>query len=215
MVGCESGVSSLSLRGKVGVFGGTFNPIHVGHLKVAERAVEQFGLAQVVFVPTGYPPHKPVAGGVSGALRYEMVRRAVASRAEFSVSRVELDKDGPAYSVDTIAALSEVYPQGVAFLVGADIFLRIEEWRASDRLLSSCPFIVAPRDGVTPGHFRRAPFSQAELYFLEMEPIDVSSWEVRRRYQAGEDVDGLVPAAVDAFIRERNVYDMVQGGHVG
>lgn len=175
----------------------------------------QFELAEVVFVPTGHPPHKPVAGGISGALRYEMVRRAVADRPRFSVSRVELDKDGPAYSVDTVAALSEVYAQGIAFLVGADIFLRIEEWREAERLLRSCPFIIAPRDGVTPEDFRRPPFDQAELYFLEMQLIDVSSWEIRRRYRDGEDVEGLVPMAVDAFIRERNLYDMVRGGHVG
>ncbi len=137
---------SLSLNGKVGVFGGTFNPIHVGHLQAAREAVRQFGLSEVVFVPTGHPPHKPVVGGISGELRYEMVRRAVANLPEFTVSRVELDMDGPAYTVDTVAALKEVYPQGVSYLVGADIFLKIEEWKDRERLLVSCPFIVAPRE---------------------------------------------------------------------
>ncbi len=210
-----SGVWTLSLNSKVGVFGGTFNPIHVGHLEVAREAVRQLGLSQVVFAPTGHPPHKPVVGGISGELRYEMVRRAVADQPEFAVSRVELEMDGPAYTVNTVTALKDVYPQGIACLVGADIFLKIEEWKDSERLLASCPFIVAPREGISPDAFRESPFDRAELYFLEMEEIDVSSRQIRERYRDGVPPEGLVPAAVDSFIRERGLYGVAQGGRVG
>ncbi len=197
------------------MFGGTFNPIHVGHLEVGRAAVRQFGLSQVVFVPTGHPPHKQVAGGTSGELRYEMVQRAVADYSEFTVSRIELDTDGPAYTVDTIARLKERYPQGIAYLVGADIFLKIDEWKDTKRLLASCPFIVALRDGIGAEAFRGAPFDRAELYFVEMEEVKVSSREIRERYRDGEPLEGLVPAAVDTFIRKRGLYGVVQGGRVG
>ncbi|MFO8034624.1 MAG: nicotinate-nucleotide adenylyltransferase [Candidatus Bipolaricaulota bacterium] len=203
------------MNGKVGVFGGTFNPIHVGHLEVAREALRQFGLSQVVFVPTGRPPHKPVVGGISGELRYEMVRRAVADCPEFTVSRIELEMDGPAYTVYTVGALNKVYPQGIAYLVGADIFHKIDEWKDYDTLVASCPFIVAPREGIAPEAFRQPPFDKAELYFLQMDEVRVSSREIREKYRDGESPEGLVPAAVDAFIRERGLYGVAQAGRVG
>jgi len=209
----ELGAWKLSLNGRVGVFGGTFNPIHVGHLQVAEEAIGQFGLAQVLFVPTGTPPHKSVADGVSGELRYEMVRRAVEGRPGFAVSRVELN--GPAYTVDTLAIMNEEYAQGIAYIVGADIFLKVEQWKDSDRLINSCPFIIAPREGISEEDFSGTPFAQAELYFLRMREIKVSSREIRERYCKGESVQGYVPPPVDEFIRKRGLYGVVQGGRVG
>jgi len=196
----------LSLAGRTGLFGGTFNPIHVGHLRVAEEALRQFNLRQVLFIPTGQPPHREVADGVPGELRYEMVRLAIAGRPGFAVSRAELDRPGPAYTVDTIALLKGEHPEGVAYIVGADIFAQIEIWHDWPRLLSLCPFIVAPRPGVDLARFREPPFDRAELYFLDMAPIALSSSEVRRRYRLGLPTAGLVPEAVDRFIRERGLY---------
>jgi len=196
----------LSLQGKTGLFGGTFNPIHVGHLRVAEEAWRQFGLREVVFLPTGCPPHRAVDEGVSAEARYMMVRLAVAGHPGFTVSRFEVDRTGPCYTVDTVAALKEVYRQGVAYIVGADIFAQIETWRDWQRLLASCPFIVAPRPGVSAATFHRPPFDRAEVHFLKMPTISVSSSEVRRRYREGLPTLGMVPPAVDRWIRTNGLY---------
>lgn len=196
----------MSLVDKTGLFGGTFNPIHVGHLKVAEEARRQFGLREVIFIPTGTPPHREVADGVPGELRYEMVHRAIAGRPGLSVSRVELDRPGPAYTVDTIELLRGAHPEGVVYIVGADIFSQIEIWHDWPKLLTSCPFVVAPRPGVDLRVFRTPPFDRAEIHVLRMTPIALSSSEVRRRYRLGLPTAGLVPEEVDRFIRERGLY---------
>lgn len=196
----------MSLEGRTGLFGGTFNPIHIGHLRVAEGALRQFRLRQVLFIPTGIPPHRAVADGVGGEVRYQMVKLAVEGQPGMAVSRAELDRDGPAYTVDTIELLSREHPEGVAYLVGADIFSQIEIWRDWPRLLTLCPFIVAPRPGVDLARFRLPPFDRAEIYVVAIEPIALSSSEVRRRYRLGLPTKGLVPEAVDRFIRERGLY---------
>ncbi len=197
------------------MFGGTFNPIHVGHLRVAEEALRQFELREVVFVPTGHPPHRPVADGVPAEDRYTMVRLATADYPQFSVSRFEVDRPGPCYTVDTVAAMKEIYPHGVAFIVGADIFARIHTWRDWPRLLRSCPFIVAPRPATDIGSFSRPPFDQAEVHLLQMPPIPVSSSEVRRRYRSGLSTTGMVPPAVDRWIRDHRLYGVAPSGAGG
>ncbi len=188
------------------MFGGTFNPIHIGHLRVAEEALRQCGLREVVFLPTGCPPHRAVAEGVSAEARYTMVCLAVAGHPGFTVSRFEVDRTGPCYTVDTVAALKEVHREGVAYIVGADIFARIETWHDWPRLLASCPFIVAPRPGVPPATFHRPPFDRAEVQLLEMPTIAVSSSEVRRRYREGLPTTGIVPPEVDRWIRTNGLY---------
>lgn len=201
----------MSLKGRTGLFGGTFNPIHVGHLRVAEEARRHFGLREVVFLPTGVPPHRTVDEGVPAEARYEMVRLAVAGHRHLSVSRIEVDRPGPCYTVDTIQAMKELHPEGVAYIVGADIFSRIETWHDWPRLLASCPFIVAPRPGISPATFRGPPFDRAEVHLLPMPLIAVSSSEVRRRYREGLPVEGLVPPAVDAWIRSHGLYGVREG----
>ncbi|MBC7220413.1 nicotinate (nicotinamide) nucleotide adenylyltransferase [Candidatus Bipolaricaulota bacterium] len=194
------------MQGRTGLFGGTFNPIHIGHLRVAEEALGQCGLREVVFLPTGCPPHRAVAEGVSAEARYTMVCLAVAGHPGFTVSRFEVDRTGPCYTVDTVAALKEVHREGVAYIVGADIFARIETWHDWPRLLASCPFIVAPRPGVSPDTFGRPPFDRAEVHLLNMPTISVSSSEVRRRYREGLPTAGIVPPAVDRWIRTNGLY---------
>jgi len=205
----------LSLAGSTALFGGTFNPIHLGHVRVAEEALKQFGLRQVVFLPTGRPPHKPVAEGVLGEDRYEMVRLAVEGRPGMTVSRHELDQPGPTYTVDTVRVLKEHYPEGVAYLVGADIICSIDSWKQGDQLIRSCPFIVAPRKGIGPEAFCGKVFAGAELYFLCMEEIALSSREIRERYRQDQATDELVPPPVDAFIRARGLYRMAGSERVG
>ena len=197
---------NLSLKGRVGLFGGTFNPLHNAHLIVAEKALEQFELKEVIFIPSGIPPHKEVADGVSKEDRYEMVRRAIAGRPRFSVSRIEIDRDGPSYTIDTIRALRGKYPQGLCFIVGADLFSQIETWKEPKALLRSVPFIVAPRDGIKKDTFALPPFDQAEIHFLEMKEVDLSSTWVREAVREGKEFTRLVPSAVADYIREHGLY---------
>jgi len=192
------------LKGKVGLFGGAFNPIHVGHLRVAEEALRQFGLDRVLFIPTARPPHKEV--DVPAELRFRMVELAIAGHPGFEVSRAEMDTEGPAYTVDTVRKMLKLYPQGVAYIIGADAFLGLPSWKDADELIQLCPFIIAPRRGIDPEELRRPPLDRAEIHLIPMEPVEISSSEIRRRYREGLPVEGLVPEAVDRFIRAHGIY---------
>ncbi|HEC63181.1 MAG TPA: nicotinate (nicotinamide) nucleotide adenylyltransferase [Candidatus Acetothermia bacterium] len=205
----------MSTRNRVGLFGGTFNPIHMGHLRVAEEALRQCGLKKVVFLPTGQPPHREVAEGVPGEWRYEMVRLAIQSRPGFEVSRLELSCRGPCYTIDTVRTMSRRHPEGVAYILGADAFAGIQTWKDWQELLRSCPFIVAPRKGFPRELFAREPFTRADVFFLDMEEIDLSSCEIRRAYREGLPTQGLVPPQVDQFIRAHGLYGVAQTEGVG
>ena len=196
----------MSFRNRVGLFGGTFNPPHAAHLLVAEEALSQMGLAEVVFVPCGIPPHREVADGVAKEDRYEMVKRAVSGYPRFSVSRIEIDRGGSSYTIDTVRALQGTYPQGMVFIVGADLLLGIETWKEPDALLSAVPFLVAPRNGIRREAFSVPPFTRGTIRFLEMEEVDLSSSWVRAAARRGESIDGWVPPEVVSYIAERGLY---------
>ncbi len=197
---------NLSLNGRIGLFGGTFNPLHNAHLLVAEKALAQFGLKEVIFIPCGIPPHKEVADGVTKEDRYEMVRRAIAGHPRFSVSRIEIDRDGPSYTIDTIRALTGKYPEGMCFIVGADLLAQIDTWKEPEALLASVPFIVAPRDGIPRDIFAAPPFDRAEIHFLAMDEVDLSSTWVREAVRNGQDYVDHVPPVVADYIREHGLY---------
>ncbi len=190
----------------MGLFGGTFNPPHAAHLLVAQTALAQMGLEGVVFIPCGIPPHKEVGDGVAKEDRYEMVKRAVSGYPRFSVSRIEIDRGGSSYTIDTVRALQGEYPQGMAFIVGADLLLEIETWKEPDALLGAMPFLVAPRNGIQREAFSVSPFTRGTIRFLEMEEVDLSSSWVRARARRGESIDGWVPQEVVSYIAERGLY---------
>jgi len=194
------------LAGRVGLFGGTFNPIHNAHLLVAETAWSQFALSEVVFIPNGIPPHKQELLGVDKEDRFEMVRRAIAGRREFSVSRIEIDREGPSYTIDTIRALADDYPQGVCFIIGADRLLEIETWKEPEALLRSVPFLLAPRAGISLSAFKAPPFDAASIHPLEMDEVDLSSTHLREMVRRGKAIDEWVPAAVAKYVDEQGLY---------
>jgi nicotinate-nucleotide adenylyltransferase len=209
----------LSLRGSLGIFGGTFSPPHCAHLRVAEEALAQCGLASVVFVPSGIPPHKPEEI-VDKEHRYRMVQRMVEGHPRMTVSRIEIDREGPSYTIDTIEAFKASVGDALCFLVGADLLLDITTWRRPNELLHSVPFVLAPRNGVARERFEEPPFDEASLRFLDMEEVDLSSTWIRDRIARGEPYDPWVPSAVAAYIekhrlykdRERTVGSPVTGG---
>lgn len=195
-----------SLRNSVGVLGGAFDPPHNAHLAVARAALRQFELARVIFVPNGIPPQKAPTDGVTSEDRYRMVRRAIAGRAHLSVSRIEIDRDGPSYTIDTIRAMKEDCPEGVCFILGADQLFAIETWRESQALLKSVPFVVAPRAGVSLSFLERPPFDVASIHVLEMDEVDLSSTEIRDRAARGESIEAWVPRSVARYVEEHGLY---------
>ena len=196
----------MNLGNRVGLFGGTFNPLHNAHLLVAERALQQYALSEVVFIPSGIPPHKQVEDGIDKEDRYEMVGQAITSNDRFSVSRIEIDREGPSYTIDTIRSLKRVYRQGVCFIVGADLLLQIETWKEPQELLTSVPFIIAPRDGVCKEAFLSPPLDRAEVHFLAMKEVDLSSSWVRERVKDGEAIQDWVPPVIAEYIEQHGFY---------
>jgi len=190
----------------VGLFGGTFNPLHNAHLEVARKALVQYELSGIVFIPNGIPPHKEDVLGCDKEARYEMVRLAVESIPEFDASRIEVDRDGPSYTIDTIRALKDDYSQGICFIVGADRLLKLDTWREPHELLRSVPFIIAPRSGVSLDVFDVSPFREAVIIPLQMEDVDLSSSGLRERIQRGESIREWVPQQVAEYIEEHRCY---------
>jgi nicotinate-nucleotide adenylyltransferase len=201
--------------GSVGVFGGTFDPIHVAHLAVAQEAVEALGLERVVFVPAGQPPHKPGQPITSGAHRLAMVELAISGNDRFAVDRLELDRDGPSYTVDTLEALGEeAEPDGVrpdlVLILSAEAFLALPTWNEPRRVLDLARIAVAPRDGY-PGageafvaeHF---PDHLGRVVFLDGPRLRLSATELRERAAAGRSLRYLVPDAVAAYIDDHALY---------
>ena len=190
----------------MGLFGGTFNPLHNAHIEVAKAALRQYELSRIVFVPNGIPPHKEQVLGLDKEARFEMVRRAIESMPEFTVSRIEVDREGPSYTIDTIRALKDDYPQGICFIVGADRLLKIDTWKEPHELLRSVPFIIAPRSGVSLDVFDVSPFREAVIVPLRMDDVDLSSSGLRERVQRGESIREWVPEQVAQDIEEHKYY---------
>ena len=190
----------------MGLFGGTFNPLHNAHLKVANIAIDQCGLSEVVFIPNGIPPHKPLEPGVNKEDRLVMVQQAIADDPRLSISRIEVDREGPSYTIDTIRALAHDYPQGICFIIGADRLLQIETWKEPEALLRSVPFILAPRAGVDMRLFREPPFDKTDLTMLEMDEVDLSSTHLRARIRRGEAIEKWVPGSVAKYVAEHGLY---------
>jgi len=196
----------LNLKGRVGLFGGTFNPLHNAHIQVAHVALEQYELSQVVFIPNGIPPHKERVLGTDKEARFEMVRLALEGDPRFTASRIEVDREGPSYTIDTIRALKDDYPQGICFIVGADRLLKLDTWKEPHELLRSVPFIIAPRSGVSLDVFDVSPFREAVIVPLRMEDVDLSSSGLRERIQRGESIAEWVPKQVAEYIEQHKCY---------
>ena len=190
----------------MGLFGGTFNPLHNAHVMIAKNAMAQFGLSRVVFVPNGTPPNRRDEPRPGKEDRFRMVAEAVEGEDRLSASRVEVDREGPSYTIDTIRALEDDYPEGICFIIGADCLVRIETWKEPEAVIASVPFVVAPREGVSFSVFERTPFDEASIYGLQMPKVDVSSTALREKARRGESIAPWVPPQVAAYIEEHGLY---------
>jgi nicotinate-nucleotide adenylyltransferase len=185
--------------------GGTFDPIHLGHLRAAENAREALGLDRVVFVPAAQPPHRP-GPGASALDRFAMAALATAAHRPFEASDLELRRGGPSYTIDTVAALLAERPGSLCLIVGSDTFEEMTGWRDAARIFASCHVAVVPRpgeEGVPPA----PPFEETAGVSLVPGPtLPISATTVRARVREGRSVRYLVPDPVADYIAKRGLY---------
>ena len=195
--------------GRLGVMGGTFDPIHQGHLVTAEEALWQFHLDEVVFVPTGQPWMKSDRAVTTAEHRYLMTVIATSSNPAFSVSRLEVDRDGPTYTVDTLRDLGEEYGESceLFFITGADAMLEILHWKDTEELLTYAHFIAATRPGYDIARFEKeAPTSHPRVSVMDIPALAISSSDIRRRVGVAEPIRYLVPEGVQTYIEKSGLY---------
>ena len=193
---------------RLGVMGGTFDPIHYGHLVTAEEALVQFTLDEVVFVPTGQPWMKEGREVSPVEDRYLMTVIATASNPRFRVSRTEVDRDGPTYTVDTLRALATENPDAeLYFITGADAMFEIFEWKDPDEVLALAHFIAATRPGYG---LRRVEASGSTRHLnvsvMNIPALAISSTDVRARIHEGRPIRYLVPEGVKSYIEKAELY---------
>jgi nicotinate-nucleotide adenylyltransferase len=185
----------------VGIFGGTFDPPHLGHLIVAQDAWAALSLERLRFMPAAVPPHKTAVVMTPAAVRRELLAAAIGEDARFEVDDVELRREGPSYTVDTLRALRARAPaEELVLLIGADQYAEFSTWREPSAILELARVVVLTRDGAAAS--RRGD----GVEWLAVTRIDISSTEIRRRVAAGEPIRYLVPEAVERKIRERALY---------
>jgi len=191
-------------RRKVGVMGGTFDPIHHGHLVAASEVADRFGLEEVIFVPTGQPWQKSDREVTPAEDRYLMTVIATASNPRFTVSRVDIDRDGPTYTADTLADLSRLHPDAeLYFITGADALSQILSWRKVDELFEMAHFVGVTRPGYRLGG-EHLPAGSVTL--VEVPAMAISSTDCRARVAEGRPVWYLVPDGVVQYIAKRKLY---------
>jgi nicotinate-nucleotide adenylyltransferase len=201
---------SDSSAGGIGVLGSAFNPPHLGHLALAQEALWQLGLDEVVLVPTGEAPHKRIADDPGREQRLAMTRLAAADDARFSVSSLEVDRDGPSYTYETLEMLAdERADTELVFVMGADAALGLESWRRPERVVELARIAVARRSAVSDAEVStvfRSLGADGRTTMLEMPQFGVSSSAVRERAAGGRPLRYLVPESVARFIEEKGVY---------
>jgi nicotinate-nucleotide adenylyltransferase len=194
----------LSLR-RLGVMGGTFDPIHVGHLVAASEVLHAFGLDLVLFVPTGQPWQKQSYSAAED--RYLMTVLGIAANGHFAASRMEIDRVGPTYTADTMDTLRRFHGDDTElfFIAGADAALKLETWRKVERLAELAELVAVTRPGFPLDVARFGP-RLPRVHSLEMPGISISSSDIRARVAAGRPIDYLVPADVARYIAKNGLY---------
>jgi len=190
---------------KIGIFGGTFNPPHMGHLIALESVRDQLRFDEVLFVPSCQPPNKPHSLLAPGHDRYEMTCLAVRGNTSFKVSDIELRREGTTYTVDTLRHLANERAQSeMYFIMGADNYAEFETWKDPEEILTYADVVVMSRPGwdAAPGKNKFA----RSVHFLHVPLIGISGTDVRRRIKLGRSIRYLVPRAVEDYISQRNLY---------
>lgn len=196
---------------RVGILGGTFDPIHIGHLAAAEEVRVRLALERVIFVPAGLPPHKLHLDVTPTEHRLKMVQLAIADNPHFTLSRVDIDRFGPSYTVDTVELLRDEYgPEAeLYFIMGSDSLAELLIWHQPERLIRLCRVVALTR----PGHRvdleeldHLLPGAIARVQLLDMPLLQISGTDLQRRVRMGLSIKYLVPPAVEAYIRQHGLY---------
>jgi nicotinate-nucleotide adenylyltransferase len=217
-------------RPRIGILGGTFNPIHLGHLRAAEEVVETLALDRMIFVPSAAPPHKthrpsdPIA---PAATRLEWVQIAIRDNPRFEVDSIEIDRGGPSYTIDTLTEIGlRIAPELPVFTIGQDAFTEIDSWRSPREVFSLAHFAVITRppvaalsladwlprciradmDSHRDGHSAQNRLTQTWIRLVDITSLDISASEVRRRIRDGRSVRYLLPPAVAEAVEKSGVY---------
>lgn len=188
---------------RIGILGGTFDPPHNGHLALATAAIRELRLIRVIFIPARFPPHKPAEDVSSEGDRVAMLKLAIDVDSRFEVSKIELERDGPSFTVDTLARLKIDNPgDDFFFLIGSDNVSEMETWRKPEEILK----LVRVAAVVRPGYSIRGKFADLIEKF-EMDAVDISSTDIRERVRSGEPIAGLVPGPVEDYIKSKGLYN--------
>jgi nicotinate-nucleotide adenylyltransferase len=203
---------------KIGLMGGTFNPIHYGHLVTAEEALKQFKLDKVIFIPSGTPPHKTRGRGTIATAedRYLMTVIATASNRDFMVSRIEIDRKGKSYTIDTLRYLKSIFDEKATlyFITGADAILEILTWKNPSGITNLCEFIAATRPGYDISRmeelkkklFAETDHTGKHIFLMEIPALAISSTDIRHRIKTGKPINYLLPESVCNYLLKHGLY---------
>jgi nicotinate-nucleotide adenylyltransferase len=198
----------------IGVLGGTFDPIHIGHIRVAEEAIARLDLPRILFIPAGQPWLKlNNANAISPVQhRLEMVRLGIAGNPRFKLSTMEIERDGPTYSVDTVAQLHSGLSKGdeIFFILGWDNLMQLPQWHQPQRLLELCRLVAVPRVDFPlpdlPALEKELPGISERVILFDRPRIDINASEIRKRAAEGKPISEFVPEAVESYIKEHGLY---------
>ena len=200
----------------LGILGGTFDPIHNGHLAAADAAQQSLSLDAITLIPSHIPPHRLDPVAATSEQRHDMAALAAGERTGWSASRIEIDREGPSYTYDTLVQLGKIMSVGSQFffILGADAFAEIASWSRYPAVLDLAHFVVVSRPGITldslrervPSAFSRRPSAKTRVILVEAATPDISSTDIRRRARAGQSLIGLVPDPVAHYISMHRLY---------
>lgn len=200
---------------RIGIFGGSFNPVHNAHLAVAEAARRELKLDRVLLIPAAIPPHKRGEKLASDEHRVAMLKLAIAGRAGIEIDECEIRKGGVSYTIDTIEELLRKYPANTRFvlILGSDSLVLFPQWKSVNRIFDLVEIAVYPRRGFEPadldalaGKFTKEQIDRLRRGFLALAPVNLSATEIRERWLRGESVKGLLPDAVEAYLQSHALW---------
>lgn len=202
---------------KKGIFGGTFDPIHIGHMYIANEALWSLGLDKVIFMPSGMPPHKNLKGITEASLRLEMVEKAVTSNEHFEVSDYEITKNGYSFTYETLEYFNELEGNNTRwyFITGCDCLFDLGKWRNVDRILQAATLVVFNRPGYNKEEIDKQKKIVEEKYkssivFLDVLLLDISSTYIRNSIRDGRDTSFFLPKGVEEVVKKNGLYKLTQ-----